>query len=176
MKTNLIKLTCGLAMLGVATMAQAQIYTTLNAPLSHDWTSADGISGNNIVGGYTDSSGHESGYLYNGSTWMVLNDPLAVYGTIAFGIDGNNIVGKYNDSLNRTHGFLYNGSTWTTLNDPLGVKGTRAYGIDGNNIVGSYFDSAGYDHGFIASVPEPSMLALADLGGLSLLLFRRRKS
>ena len=36
--------------------------------------------------------------------------------------------------------------------------------------------SSDYINGFIEPVPEPTTLALAGLGGLSLLLFRRRKS
>jgi hypothetical protein len=76
------------------------------------------------------------------------------------------------------HGFLYNGSTYTTVDDPLGVKGTEVLGVDGNNVVGTYFDSSDVPHGFETSVepaPEPTTLALAGLGSLSLLLFHRRK-
>ena len=79
---------------------------------------AIGISGNNIVGTYVDSSGNNNGFLYNGSTYTTLNDPLGVYGTFVDGIDGNNIVGSYTDSTGNNNGFLYNGSTYTTLNDP----------------------------------------------------------
>ena len=172
MKTSLIKLTCGLALLGAVAMAQAQTYTTLNDPLGVGGTDAYGISGNNIVGTYYYSGDMMSGFLYNGSTWTTLDDPLGVQ-TIASGIDGNNIVGFYIDSSTH-HGFLYNGSTWTTLDDPLAVYGTDADGISGNNIVGTYFVSSG-DSGFITSVPEPSTLALTGLSGLAGLLFRRRK-
>ncbi len=147
----------------------------MSDPLGVNGTAAYGIDGNNIVGSYTTSSYNTYGFLYNGSTYTTLSDPLAVHGTVAWGISGNNIVGYYYDSSYIAHGFLYNGSTYTTLNDPLGVQGTAAYGIDGNNIVGSY-TSSDYNNGFIVSVPEPSTLALAGLGGLSLLLFRRRKS
>ena len=95
MKTSLIKLTCGLALLGAVAMAQAQTYTTLNDPLGVGGTDAYGISGNNIVGTYYYSGDMMSGFLYNGSTWTTLDDPLAVYGTDADGISGNNIVGTY---------------------------------------------------------------------------------
>jgi hypothetical protein len=219
MKTNLLKLTCGLALLGAAATAQAQYtYTTLDDPLGVNGTIAIGISGNNVVGYYNDSSGNNNGFLYNGSTWTTLNYPGAV-GTVAIGISGNNVVGYYFvDSSSYAHGFLYDGSTWTTLDDPLGLA-TIAYGIDGDNIVGYYTDSSSghgflYDgstwttlnypgavgtvtigisgnnvvgyyvdsseniDGFEASIepaPEPTTLALAGLGGLSLLLFRRRK-
>jgi len=68
--------------------------------------------------------------------------------------------------------------TYTTLDDPLGVNGTIAIGISGNNVVGYYVDTSQNIDGFEASIepaPEPTTLALAGLGGLSLLLFRRRK-
>ena len=176
MKNQILGFTLGLALLGAVAMAtaQAQIYTTLDDGVYG--TAANGISGNNIVGTYLDDSGNSHGFLYNGSTYTALND--GVHGTFANGISGNNIVGYYYDSSYIAHGFLYDGSTYTTLDDPNGDYGTYAYAIDGNNIVGSYidsFDSSG-DHGFIVSVPEPSVLAVAGLGGLSLLLFRRRKS
>ena len=152
-------------------------YTTLSDPLSVS-TSAQGIDGNNIVGYYNDSSFNNYGFLYNGSTYTTLADPLGVYGTVAQGISGNNIVGTYFDSTGMAHGFLYNGSTYTTVDDPLGVKGTEVLGVDGNNVVGTYFDSSDVPHGFETSVepaPEPTTLALAGLGSLSLLLFHRRK-
>jgi hypothetical protein len=148
----------------------------VNDPLGVNGTAAFGISGNNIVGVYLDSSGNNNGFLYNGSTWTTLDDPLGVNGTQVLGIDGNNIVGYYIDSSGNMNGFLYNGSTYTTVDDPLGVY-TLPFGISGNNIVGYYYDSSSGVSwsGFEASVPEPSTLALSALGGLSLLLFRRRK-
>ena len=129
MKTSLIKLTCGLALLGAVAMAQAQTYTTLNDPLGVGGTDAYGISGNNIVGTYYYSGDMMSGFLYNGSTWTTLDNPLGVNKTVVYSISGNNIVGFYFGSSNGPQSFLYNGSTWTTLNDPLGVNGTYAYGI-----------------------------------------------
>ena len=154
-------------------------YTTLADPLGTK-TYAYGISGNNIVGLYMDSSFNHYGFLYNigAGTYTTLADPLGVYGTVAQGISGNNIVGTYFDSTGMAHGFLYNGSTYTTVDDPLGVKGTEVLGVDGNNVVGTYFDSSDVSHGFettIGPVPEPTTLALAGLGGLGLLLFHRRK-
>ena len=88
-------------------------WTTLDDPLEGNLTSAQGISGTNIVGycaGNSCVTIWYRGFLYNGSTWTTLDDPLAassVYGggTFAQGISGTSIVGYYMDS-NGTHGFL----------------------------------------------------------------------
>jgi hypothetical protein len=145
--------------------------------------SANGINGNNVVGNTQAPIGFNGnevqvGFLYNISTasYATLNDPLAAYGTYANGISGNNVVGYYQDSSGAYHGFLYDISdgTYTTLDDPSGVNGTFATGIDGNNIVGYYEDSSGNYHSFEAvPAPEPCALALAGLGTVSLLAFRR---
>jgi len=127
-------------------------YTTLDDPLANTsgirvW----GVSGNNVVGYYMDSSSVEHGFLYNGGTYTTLDNPSAsqmtYYGTTAFGISGNNIVGTYS-SDGASLGFLYNGSTYATLNNPSGTS-TAAYGISGNNVVGSYTDSSNVIHGFL---------------------------
>jgi hypothetical protein len=153
-------------------------YTLLNVPSSIQ-TFASGIDGNNIVGSYYSSSDQYCGFLYNISTdtYTTLNDPLGFGGTEAMGISGNNIVGHYFDSHNRYYGFLYNISTdtYTTLTDPLGVYGTGATAISGNTIVGYYSPYSGYYTGFEAiPVPEPTVLALAGLGVVSLFSFGRK--
>ena len=73
-------------------------YTTLNNPLASpdgkiNGTRAYGISGNNIVGAYLDSSGQQNGFLYDGTSYTTLDDPLGTNGTYAQGISGNLIVG-----------------------------------------------------------------------------------
>ena len=145
-------------------------YTTLDDPLGTNGTQAHGISGNNIVGTYVNSAFLTHGFLYNGSTYTPLDDPLGAT-TYPFGISGSNIVGF---SESRT--FLYNGTTYTTLDDPLGTNGTQAYGVSGNNIVGTYTGSSGNLHGFLATVPEPSSMALAALGLFGVVVFARRSS
>jgi len=145
--------------------------------LGHYDNYAHGISGNNVVGFYSDSTrGIFHSFLYNGSTYVALDDPLGV-NTYACGISGNNVVGYYMDSSYGIHGFLYDGTSYTTL-DISGAAMTLITGIDGNNIAGNYYDSSDVEHGFEASitpVPEPTTLALVGLGGLSLFAFRRRK-
>jgi len=127
---------------GVVGQARAQYsYTTLDDPLGVN-TSASGISGNNIVGSYTDGTG-DYGFLYNINTnsYTTLNDPLGTLGTVANGIDGNRSVGSYRDTHSRAYGFLYNGTSYTTLDVPGENNGTFANGISGNNIVGFYLPS-----------------------------------
>jgi len=60
---------------------------------------------------------------------------------------------------------------------PLEFVGTDYNSYSGGKFVNDYFGDSGYDATFFtpSPVPEPSTLALAGLGGLSLLLFRRRK-
>src|SRR5216110_212431 len=52
-------------------------YSTLDYPSTTSGTAAYGISGNNIVGFYTDSSAVNHGFLYNGSTYTTLDNPNA---------------------------------------------------------------------------------------------------
>ena len=82
-------------------------YTTLNDPLAAYGTYANGISGNNVVGFYQDSSGAYHGFLYSisAATYTTLDNPLGVNGTFATGIDGNNIVGYYEDASGNYHSF-----------------------------------------------------------------------
>lgn len=65
-----------------------------------------GISGNNIVGLYQDSSGLLHGFLYNGTTYTTIDDSNELPGGIeaVTGVDGNNLVGFY-ESATGFHGF-----------------------------------------------------------------------
>ena len=132
----------------------------LNATSGTLGTDVYGISGNNIVGLYTDASGADYGFLYNGTTYTTLNATGGTKGTYAYGIgiSGNNIVGSYYDGSE--HGFFYNGTTYTTINAPAGINGTDAYGISGNNIVGSYSDSSSLDHGFLYNLSTSATTTL----------------
>ena len=113
--------------------------------LNNGFITANGISGNKVVGGY--GIGH--GFIYDGTTWATLDYPWAT-ATEAYGINGSRVVGRYKDceSLHCVHGFLYDGTTWTTLDYP-GASNTYANGISGNRIVGSYEDASFKLHGFL---------------------------
>jgi hypothetical protein len=153
-------------------------FTTMDSPLGTYGSALIGISGNNILGFYM-AGADPSYFLFNGSVSIDLNDPLASVmhgGTTACGVDGNNVVGYYFDANSTVHGFLYDGNTYTTL-DIDGATGTQITGIDGDHIVGTFSDAGG-GHSFeaqITPIPEPSTVALAALGGASLLLYRRRR-
>jgi hypothetical protein len=135
-------------------------------------TSPQGISGDNIVGYYENSSGLPlyQGFLYNMTSkhWTTLNYPEAI-NTYVEDISGNYIVGSFNYSSDHRQGFLYNGSTWTTLNYPEAYA-TYVTGISGNKIIGYY--AASNVHGFIYTIPEPATLLLFGLGAM---IIRKRK-
>jgi len=108
-------------------------WKTLDAPGATK-TYMTGISGNNIVGLYLETS--YKSFLYDGTTWTTLVMPgVNANQLVVRGIDGSNIVGWYDKS--QAHGFLYDGTTWTTLDMP-GATGTWIEDIDGSNIVGHY--------------------------------------
>jgi Cell wall-associated hydrolases (invasion-associated proteins) len=117
---------------------------------SYYGTRALGISGNSVVGSYSNDS-QINGFLYDGITWTSLNPP-GNHGTSGNGFLGNNnIVGTlYTNSL--YHGFIYNGKTWTIFLDPdanSSYPSTQVMGAFGNNIVGSYISLNGSTSGFI---------------------------
>jgi hypothetical protein len=123
----------------LVSLAPAQTYTVLNAPLGVDGTTAWGVSGNNVVGIFYDSANANHGFLYDGSSYTTLDDPL-VGGTYpytyAYGISGNTVAGFYSASSG-IHGFLYNSGTYTTFDVP-GAADTYLRGISGNHLVGYY--------------------------------------
>jgi hypothetical protein len=133
-----------------------------------------GISGNRIIGNYTDSQGGRHGFLFDGATYTTLDDPLFMgFGsTIAYGIDGDSIVGYTSDSAGAViASFIHDGSTYT---HPFGYEaefmgGHHFNGISGNRIVGEYNDQP-----FIYTIPEPASLALALFAALALPLVRWR--
>ncbi len=145
-KSQQLSVCAGAILILAATIhAQGQFnYTTLSVPGATN-TSAQGISGNNIVGYCDDASGGH-GFIYNGSSYTTLNVPGAT-SSYAQGNSGTNIVGGY-DVGSASHGFLYNGSSYTTLNVP-GALNTYPQGISGNTIVGFYEYPAYHFSGFV---------------------------
>lgn len=156
------------SLLGLATMALLLIggsqaradFTTIDVPGSYS-TKVTAISGNNIVGLYTESSLTSNTYytfLYNISTETytpltslgAFTIPALGYGSpLVPGISGNYIV---EDNL------LYNISTFTvTTLAPPGSVGTFVTGaaVSGNSVVGEYY--AGFNSPF-SGVAYPGFL------------------
>jgi PEP-CTERM motif len=144
-------------------------YTTLDD--SSRPTEALGISGNTIVGSFSPPGPFQQGFVYEGSTFTTVTGPPGVGGN-ASGVSGTNVVGTYGDSSKGSHGFVFNGSSYTTIDDPLGLGTTSVTAISGNTIVGFYSDLAGR-HGFIATIPEPSTIALLAIGAIGLVAMGR---
>ena len=68
-------------------------YTTINPPGSNSST-ACAVSGNSVVGWYTDASGHEYGFLSAGLGYATIAPPGSIQSE-CLGISGNNVVGWY---------------------------------------------------------------------------------
>ena len=124
-------------------------------------------------GGFGPSIG-AVGFLFDGTNYATFNVPGS---TLTFGAginDAGDIVGH--DFASGVHGFVSIGGTYTTIDDPNAVLGTMPTGINQSGvIVGSYEDVGADAFGFIATpaaVPEPSTLALAVLGAMTLLAAR----
>jgi hypothetical protein len=178
---KLITICAMIVLFGSAYARATGTWTTLDYP-GQPWTGAFGISGNNIVGGYTDAnnaffflnwSDAGLGFLYNGLSWTTLDYPGAPE-TRAFGIFGNNIAGWYADINLVGHGFLYNYNTssWTTLDYP-GADETWAYGISDNNIVGHYkYAHDENRHGFLYNYNTSSWTTL-DYPGITSITYTR---
>jgi hypothetical protein len=153
-------------------------FVTFDPPGSTS-TFPQAISGNNVIGGCSDSNFNNHNFLYNASTstYTILNVPGSTFTSLS-GVSGNNVVGSYDDSNFHEHGFLYNAltSTYTTL-DPPGSTGTFANGVSSNQVVGSYADSNFQTHGFLftSSAPEPASLTLLGIGITGLLGYRWRR-
>jgi hypothetical protein len=160
------------------------IFTTIDDPLANETdnlgTSIHGISSSGeLVGYYLTGNGAYSAFTDVNGTFTTLSDPNAVVsqgGTFIFGVAGNELVGGYFGQSSESHGFTYNGSTWTQLDYPGYFTGTYATGVDAQgDVVGDYEGGPNESQeAFLYTVPEPSSLALAAVGGVAVLVGRRR--
>jgi len=161
---------------GMSFVLNGSNWTFFNSPFGAS-SSAHGISGDKIVGSFSNSGVNGGGgYIKENDTWTLLNVSGAT-DTTPRDVDGNMIIGDYRvgDWSAPTRSFLFDGIDWTYLDAPL-AKSTFAYGIDGNTIVGSYNDTSDVSHGFILTVPEPSAFSLCVVGLSALAMMRRRRS
>jgi len=160
---------------GMGFLLNGSNWTFFNSPFG-TFSSAHGISGDKIVGSFSNDDNGGGGYIKENDTWTPLNVSGATE-TTPRDVDGNMVVGDYRvgDWTAPTRSFLFDGANWTYLDAPS-AKSTWAFGIDGNTIVGSYNDTSDVSHGFILTVPEPSALSLLAVGLGGLMMLRRRRS
>ena len=221
MKTSLLKLVCGLALLGAAATAPAQTDTNLllnaNGQTGDmtDWTVvANGGSGWYVGTGYGSTLPGSSypfatsygwdvrsqtidlladgfttaqldsaptisisdwvrGYIVNGSYFMNVQLEDAGHNVITSWSDGSQgspLTISASGGWTEVTGSLQNyGSSLRYIVFEDGGKDQAGWG--GN--YGATFDASSI---IVQTVPEPSTLVLSAMGGLGLLLFRRRKS
>jgi len=160
---------------GMSFLLNGSNWTFFNSPFG-TFSSAHGISGDKIVGSFSNNDNGGGGYIKENDTWTLLNVSGATE-TTPRDVDGNMVVGDYRvgDWTAPTRSFLFDGANWTYLDAPS-AKSTWAFGIDGNTIVGSYYDTSDVSHGFILTIPEPSALSLLAVGLGGLAMIRRRSS
>ena len=159
---------------GMSFLLNGSNWTFFNSPFGTS-SSAHGISGDKIVGSFSNSGVNGGGgYIKQNDNWTLLEVAGATE-TAPRDVDGNMIIGQYRMGDWTTRSFLFDGANWTYLDAPS-ANSTWAFGIDGNTIVGSYNDTSDVSHGFILTVPEPSALSLLAIGLGGLVMIRRRRS
>jgi probable HAF family extracellular repeat protein len=158
-------------------------YTTLDDPLAAG-TSTTGefvgsfITGENdngqIVGYYTDASGKNHGFLYDGGTFTTIDNPSGTGGTQLNGINNSGeIVGSYTDSAGNSHGFV--ATTGTISYTPLAYSPDAASTIVYANEYGKTpdptetfkliaFTTPQYAYGQQIGVIDPAIYAYESLG------------
>lgn len=121
-------------LVGTALAQNEPSFTTIDYPggvLTWAW----GINpGGEVVGVYTDTTGHQHGFLLSGGQFTSIDFPGAI-ATDARGISpSGDIVGSYIDSpggIPNTHGYLLRGNTFTEVQFP-GYMGSIAQRITPN--------------------------------------------
>jgi hypothetical protein len=124
-------------LLSTGGLVHADAWTTLDYS-GATGTYIQGISGNNIVGYYTDASGYKHGFLYNGTTWSSINISGANNASIDV-IDGDSYAGTYwNNLAVDQHGFWYDGTNLTTFQTPSSGDRLNIGGLSNGTIAGDY--------------------------------------
>ncbi|NBT48230.1 MAG: PEP-CTERM sorting domain-containing protein [Actinobacteria bacterium] len=143
---------------GMSFLLNGSNWTFFNSPFG-TFSSAHGISGDKIVGSFSNNDNGGGGYIKENDTWTLLNVSGATE-TTPRDVDGNMVVGDYRvgDWTAPTRSFLFDGANWTYLD------------------ARSYYDTSDVSHGFILTIPEPSALSLLAVGLGGLAMIRRRSS
>jgi len=128
--------------------------------------SGTGVSGwaNGGPGATSDTQGTEMDYLLVGWSANLGNSWASVSNLLASGFTGNSIPNAFFGVSQL--GFGYSGGSGTPATGPESLFGVTA-GMPGGLTSGFTM--------YAVPTPEPGTIALAGLGGLSMLLFRRRK-
>lgn len=131
----------------------------------------------NVVGAYQDSAGTHGFIRSSAGGFTGFDAPWGVGVTVATGInDLGVIVGYYMDGVGASHGFVESGGSFLSLDAPNALGFTQVLGVnDRGQIVGQFVDTGtGLALGFIATVPEPSTIAILGFGAVALFQRRRR--
>jgi hypothetical protein len=153
----------GLATTGVTSAGQA--WASIQSMLSSGWSVANNFVTSNEVDQADNAAGVQKGAInYNGGSSFQLANAVGgdTYQFVEIGWD--NLTGA---------------GTLAQASDPVAVGWSSSFDYTTGATSGSAVDTfaqAGNTSFGIASVPEPASLALAGLGGLSMLFLRRRKS
>ena len=135
---------------------------TLGGPGGNNGTGVSGWS-NGGPGATSDTQGTEMDYLLVGWSASLGNSWASVSNLLAAGFVGNATQGFFGVSQ---MGFGYSGGSGTPATGPESLFGVTT-GMPGGLTSGFTM--------YAVPTPEPGTIALAGLGGLSMLLFRRRK-
>jgi hypothetical protein len=158
-------------------------FQTLDFPSSYAYAQANGINKSQLVVGWWEGSGGDSGALFNSfvstqsskkpRSFVSFGYPSAS-ATMANGVnDGSEVVGSFTDSSGVVHGFTYKSQKFATLDHPVGVS-TVANAINNSGeIVGYYEDSSDGLHGFtsvkgnMTSIDFPTSVGATEATGVN---------
>jgi len=149
------------------------------------WTFSGLYATNYLNSGGVRSTGNANGTAVNG--WPLANGSytastpeyyMLVGWSASYGLNESTVVGDYNGGVNST---LTPGTYFGFSPVAYQVGGNPSQSLNAVNLFGnpSGVSGAGLNVGFdlnqVTAVPEPGTMAMAALGGLSLLAFRRKK-
>jgi hypothetical protein len=172
MKTNLLKLTCGLALLGAITSARAQ--SVFNFNYYYPNTNSAPFQENSLIANGTDTfneiatanvTATDSTITFTFTQHGSLYSPVAWNGPIITLTSPSSDFSSVTLDPSTTSNFSPAMWSWSGNQIDINWQGLTFYG--GDTVTLDYS---------VEAVPEPSTLALAGLGGLGMFWqFRRRK-